>query len=407
MKKLLFSFVMLGAFAFMTSCSSSSDGGSTPPPSDYGVPADAQAGQAPTVTTNNVTIPNISAPSIESNGAVGNISMTGIKGIDGNFLSLAGTGDASQNIWMSIDGVAKSIAIVNGNDVAQAPRRAQKKGLADIVFLIDNSGSMGEEADKLAQQVLDWSQKLAAVVDCKFGCVGYGDNSYGVDGGMDLADISELVNFLNNRSGYTYGTYRTYGFYGPKATELETKALSSTGGYYNGSYNECGVVALYFANDLFSWRDGANRIYINFTDEPNQPNNLKQWSVETLNSANTEIYNWNAAKGTVHSVYSGTDVSSYEAGGYYYPASQDQLYWYECPWLMSDYTGGLTLKTDPYFTNFKLDDIEVTGAILSTYILRFNITDDLRSGLHNIILTVKDKNGSMAKKEFKNVSFGG
>ena len=403
MKKLLFlTLVSFASMGFLASCSND-DSSEKKETSKYGVPIDDLAGAAPTVTANNVTIPNFSAPSVEEgiNGAIGNITFTGIKGIDGEFLSLAGTGESGQNIWMTIDNVAKSLVIVNADDVA-ASRRAAKKGMADIVFLVDNSGSMDEEADALAEQVLEWAQSLSEVVDCKFGCVGYGDNSYGIDGGMDLADITELNDFLNRSN--VWGTYRTYDFYGANAKKLENLALSETQ-YYNGSYNECGALALHFADEQFSWREGSNRIYINFTDEPNQPNELSKWSVETLNAANTQLYNWNAAKGTVHSVYSEDDQADYEEGGWYYDYNKEYPYLYEKPWAMSDYTGGITLFTDRYFTNFKLDDIEVTGAILSSYILRFNITDDLRSGSHTITITVKDKNGSMATKTFPNVVF--
>lgn len=409
MKKLQsLSVMLMVSLAFMTSCSSSSSNDSVDPqpqptPVNYGLLSDDQAGEAPVVTQSNVTIPNLSAPYVEegTDGKVGNISFTGIKGIDGNFLSLAGTGTTTQNVWMTIDGKAKSIEIVNAEDITRAT--TTKKGQADIVFLVDNSGSMSEEANKLAEQVLTWSQKLSEVVDCRFGCVGYGANMYGIDGGMDLAEITVLNEFLN-RSGKT-GTSRTMSFYGDNAQKLSDLALSNVKGYYNGSGRECGGLALHFADEQFAWRDGANRIYINFTDEPNQPNSYKQWSVETLN-VRSDIYNWNASKGTVHSVYSGTDTTLYEEGGSYYNNNKNNPYTrYEKPWAMSEYTGGITLKTDPYFTSFKLDDIEVTGAILSSYILRFNITDELRNGKHTITITVKDKNGSEAVKTFKDVSF--
>ena len=370
---------------------------------EYGIASDSEAGTAPVVTVNNVEIPNISAPYIEegTNGAVGNISFTGIKGMDGNFLSLYGTGNDSQNIWMTIDGKAKALTIVNAEDVTKA---AAKKGKADIVFLVDNSGSMSEEANALAAQVLAWSKTISEVVDCQFGCVGYGDNDYGVDGGMDLADITVLDAFLNDRG--KYGTGRTYGFYGDNAEKLENLALSSSNGYYNSYYNECGALALHFADEQFTWRSGANRIYINFTDEPNQPATYKQWSVETLNTE-SELYNWNASKGTVHSVYSGTDAARYEEGGSYYNYNISNPYgWYEKPWAMSEYTGGITLQTDPYFTEFKLDDIEVTGAITGSYVLRFNVTKDLLTGTHTIVITIKDKNtGSEATKTFTDISF--
>jgi hypothetical protein len=72
---------------------------------------------------------------------------------------------------------------------------------------------------------------------------------------------------------------------------------------------------------------------------------------------------------------------------------------------MSEYTGGSTIFANYNFKDVTLNGLEVTAAILSTYIIRFNITDDLRTGTHNIKIIVKDKNGSQATKEFDKVSF--
>lgn len=403
MRKVFFySLMLLSASLVFVACSSDKDDDEKI--NKWGVYNDSEAGQAPAVTTNTVTIPNVSAPYLEegSNGNVGNISFTGIKGIDGNYMMLKGTGEKDQNVWLTIDGKSKSIAIVNADQAT----RANTKGLADIVFLIDNSGSMDEEADSIATQVTAWSKILATTVDAKFGCVGYGDNDYGVDGGMDLADVSVLSEFLNDREYYNSGTYRTYDFFGEKGDFLKENALNYDGKYYNGGYYECGGLALHFADELFSFREGANRIYINFTDEPNQPNTYKQWSVETLNS-NHELYNWNASKGTVHTVYSESDTLDYKGpeGWYYIYNEQYPFTEYEKPWAMSEYTGGSTIFADYNFRGVTLNGLEVTAAILSTYIIRFNITDDLRKGTHTIKFIVKDPKGNQAVKEFNNVSF--
>lgn len=411
-------FLCISAFTLMLGAinmSCSSDDKNPPenppvqPPVINGVPSDEAAGQAPEVTANTVTIPNISAPYVEvgSEGAIGNISMTGIKGLDGEFMKLIGTSQADQNIWMTIDGKPKSIAIVNGNE---ATTKAAAKGLADIVFLVDDSGSMGEEADSIAKQIMQWSKVLEQTVDCRFGCVGYGANYSAIDGAMNLNVVDSLEYYLNQRkSSYYYGsstvrgTYRTQGFWGADSARLSDNVAN----YDHQGYYECGVTALYYADKEFTFRDGANRIYLNFTDEPNQPDRKSQWSVETLNPKDSlGIYNWNPSKGTVHSIYSESDTLNYIGpNGYYYPANKQSLYYNEAPWLMSDYTGGITLFTNPYFREFRLDNIEVTAAIVSTYILRFNITDELRNGLHTIEIIIKDSNNNQAKKKFENVSF--
>jgi hypothetical protein len=389
MKKFFyFGLMLFGMFAF-SACSSDSDDDEE---SDgYGVPSDSEAKPAPEVTSNTVVIPNISAPYVEqgTDGAIGNINMTGIKGLDGDWLNLAGTGTSDQNIWMSIDGKPKAISIVNGNDT-----RAAQKGMADIVFLVDDSGSMYEEADSIAKQIVQWSKVLDQTVDCRFGCVGYGNNYECVDGGIDMNTVDSLYLFLNDRGngGYLHGTSRTMGFWGSQAERLSAARSQ----YQHYGYNECGGVALHFADEQFTFRDGANRIYLNFTDEPNQPQGNPKWSVESVNAASQD-YNWNPAKGTIHTIWSESPDTTY-----FY---NERAYYNEKPWRMSQYTGGISLFTDRYFTNFKLDNIEVTAAIVSSYILRFNITDDLKDGLHNIIITIKDNNGNQAVKEFPNVSF--
>ena len=193
--------MLLAAVSFgLTSCTSDDDNESTTVViSD--VPSDDVAGDAPEVTTSTVVLPNISEPMLEGNGAVIRISMTGVKatkGFDqGTYLHLYGTGEANQNVWLTIDGKPKSVKVINSEDVQNTT-----KGMADVVFLIDDSGSMGEEADTIAKQVVEWSQVLARTLDCRFGVVGYGDGDfhyahgeYGIDGGMDLNVIDSLDYF--------------------------------------------------------------------------------------------------------------------------------------------------------------------------------------------------------------------
>jgi hypothetical protein len=404
MKKHFFYMSMLLAAALtfgMTSCSSNDDDDEGP---STDIPADAQAGTAPEVPRKTVNIPNISEPMLESgNSAVIRINLTGIKATEGNikgeWMMLYGTGEPNQNVWLTIDGKPKSVKVINSDN------SQQQIGKADIVFLIDNSGSMDQEADSIAKQVVVWSQVLDRTLDCRFGVVGYGNNYNGIDGGMNLNVIDSLYYFLNERSNYNTGTARTMGFWGKDSANFVT-LTSDSQSYFNGSYRECGALALHFADEQFGFRDGANRIYLNFTDEPNQPNGDKRWSVETLNPNDT-LYNWNAAKGTVHSVYSGSDSLYYKApdGSHYIANQRMPFYGDECPWLMSEYTGGVTFLADSYFRNVTLNGLEVTDAMSNSYVLRFNITDDLRTGLHTIILTIKDAEGNMAKKVFENVSF--
>ena len=411
MKKHFFYMSLLFAAALsfgLTSCSSNNDDDDSAPTSD--IPADANAGTAPEVPHKTVNIPNISEPMLESgNSAVIRINLTGVKATQGNnageWMLLYGTGEANQNVWLTIDGKPKSVKVINSDN------SQQRIGMADIVFLVDDSGSMDQEADSIAKQVVAWSQLLARTLDCRFGVVGYGDGSNGIDGAMNLNVIDSLYYYLNERERYSgrkvYGTYRTMGYWGADSARLKRLIDAQEDYKYRGTgSDECGAYALHFADEQFSFRDGANRIYLNFTDEPNMPYGDTKWSVETLNPNDT-LYNWNPAKGTVHTVYSESDNLSYEApNGYYYTRNQSRpFYNTECPWLMSEYTGGVTFFADSRFRNVTLNNLEVTDAMSNSYVLRFNITDDLRTGLHTIILTIKDAQGNMAQKVFENVSF--
>jgi alpha-acetolactate decarboxylase len=65
----------------------------------------------------------------------------------------------------------------------------------------------------------------------------------------------------------------------------------------------------------------------------------------------------------------------------------------------------VTIFADPYFRGVTLTGLEVTGAMSNSYVLRFNVTDDLRTGTHVLEITIKDAFGNMAKKRFENVTF--
>ena len=333
----------------------------------------------------NTTIPNFSSYVEESsNGKVARISLTGIKTPSNEWMKLYGTSNPNQNIWVEIDGKPKGIEVVNSDELEGNRSRAYSKAKADVVFLIDDSGSMSEEADAVATQVLSWSSILSQAMDVNFGCVGYGDG-YGIDGALDITDINSFHAYMNN--GHT-GTYRTQLFGGDNAEALRTASSD----YQNGSYNECGALALRFADENFAFRQSANRIYVNMTDEPNQPNGDEKWSVEYVKDQT----NWNVGKGTIHTVFSDP----------YYDSLGWEDLWYEKPWLMSEYTGGSVIYASSDFSDITLEDLEVTGAITNSYIIRLNITTDLLSGTHEVKITILSEDGTVkANKVFYDVTF--
>lgn len=340
-----------------------------------GIPSDNEATPAPEIGNANVTLPNFSVTVEEESGyPYLAINMTGVWDEEhSDWLKLYGTGNsAKQNVWVTIDNSAKGIDVYNNAD------GDSRTLLADVVFLVDNSGSMSEEADAVANSIISWSKVLeASGLDLRVGSVGYGDSNHAIDGALNMTTPEKLGEYMN--ADNRYGTDRTRHYGGADAETLRAKAENSRL-YENGSYNECGMVALHFANDNFAFRGGSNRIFVNFTDEPNQPNGIEKWSVEYLNPKNN---NWTTNNGTVHTVYS--DRKEWCDNTYLYN---------EQPWLMSEYTGGSIMYADRYFTNITLENLPVTGAMQNSYVIRCTNLASVCDGLeHEIKVTVLSKDG--------------
>lgn len=360
-----------------------------------GIP-DSQAGTTPTIQgESNLTIPQPAFYVDENNEDILNMSLTGIQIPEtGEWMELFGTGDARQNIWVEVDGKPKAITVINSETVQARTRGAMSRiaplsrAKADVVFLVDNSGSMSEEANTVAQEIIDWSTTLSQTMDVQFGCVGI-DHNY-VNGAIDITTVEALHDYLNNRSGHTYGIYRTTGYVD---ANLETKAAA-----YNNAGGECGGIMLHFADENFTFRSGANRIYVHFTDEPNQPNNHVEWSVESVNTASPD-YNWGATRGTIHTVFS--DLYNYRPDTYNWTPLR-----YEDPRLFATYTGGTTIDTDASFSGVSLEDLPVTGAITNSYIIQLNITTDMLTGKHTVTIVILSTDGNYrAEITFQDVEF--
>lgn len=356
-------------------------GGSVTP---SGIPSDDLASSNPLITSTTTSVPNFQY-TIEKDGTytIVRLDLTGIQDQETkDWLKLYGTGVADENLWVSVDNKPKGISVENVSD-----QGSSAKVKTDLVFLVDNSGSMGQEADSVASDIVSWSNNLKnSNLDIQFGCVGYSE--YGsVNGGVDISDYSVLDSFLNGR-GYR-GTKRTMGFSGTNSSLLSSKASS-----YNTASDECGVEAILFADANYNFRFGANRIYVNFTDEPNQPGGKSQWSVYNFKDQSF----WNTSKGTIHSVFSAdtTSVSAYENVNYN-----------ERPWALSLFTGGTTLFAPSDFRGVTLDKLPVTGAMTNSYIIRFSNINELFDGKdHNIVVTILSKDGKTRASKSFIVNFG-
>lgn len=362
-----------------------------------GIPTDAQAGLPPTVNDGDVTFnmpTSISALAVDpSNPKIGRFNLAGIQA-NGEWLELFGTGEANQNVWVEINGIQKGIKVINGEEVVTRSRAGLPvaKAKADVVFLVDNSGSMNEEANKVAEEIIRYSQKLNQNMDVKFGCVGFSERGY-INGALNITDANTLSEYLNCFTGTRRTKHYGESMANPPAdrNDLETKAqpYGSTGG-------ECGGMALHYADENFTFREGSNRFYVLFTDEPNQPRSNAPWSVLTVKQ-DSEHYNWDASKGVIYTVWSGNpdDPSNY----------QNWLY-SEDPTLFSNYTGGISFETTGSF-NVNLDDLPLTGAITQSFIIQFNITPDLTiGGTYDVTITICYPDGTIKSKyTYKGIQF--
>lgn len=340
-----------------------------------GIPSDYWALLNPTITNSNAIIPNYQLE--EEEGEEGlliyRLDMTGIMNPNTNeWLNLYGTGLPKQNVWMSLDDNHKGILVKNHSEDGTISSKF------DLVFLVDNSGSMNDESETLARDITDWADSLATSgLDIVFGCVGYGGNvgeqydylveGYGITGALNLSDISLLNQFLNERG--VYGTDRTKGYWGSDSETLSSIANAS---YYSAG-GECSIQAARFSNEHFNFRLGSNRVYVNMTDDANYPGGEQNWSINYL----TETKAWDPSMGTIHTVYSGDTVYSNE------PLFKEQS------WLISEYTGGTILYADESLSGISLGDLPVTGAMRHSYSIYFTIPKSLKDGqYHDLKVTV-------------------
>lgn len=243
---------------------------------------------------------------------------------------------SSSNIFIQQNGITKGLLVTKVGSGTTLK--------ADVVFTVDNSGSMSEEADVVAAGIVNFANTLSSSgLDVQFGCVGYNGS---INGAINITSVTNLSTHLNR----TTGTYRTEGFSGGDATTLQTNANNY--GYAGG---ENGVQACLFANQYFTWRAGASKVFINFTDEPTQPNS------SDLNFNTAQLCNTLGGIATVHTVFSEDSSDSYNYWSQYR----------ERPWKMSECTGGTIKFIDPYATNLVLTDLPVVGALSNSYLVEY------------------------------------
>lgn len=348
-----------------------------------GIPNDALAKPNPSV------IPTIEFPDFahaivtgSKDAQIAEFYLPGIKSpTNNNWLYLVGTGGAHaipQNVWVSVDGKPKGcLALNNSNSEIEAPIAI------DFIFLVNNSNNMKEAGDMLYRTLDEWTDALKGEnISMAYYCVGYGGgDTKGVNGACNRSTASELKAYLS-REGVS-GVSRTMGFNDIDA--LEQLAQSQ----YQNCDGECGVEALKFANEAFAgkFHPNAIRMYLNITDEPNQPGGDPQWSVESIKAQDQ----WHAGSGTIHTLFSGNQEFS------------NQVNEYEHPWLLSEYTGGYTTACDSKLTGITLEKLPLTGSLQNCTKIRIANVDEYMDGkYHDVKLTILSGDKMIqASKTFK------
>jgi len=336
------------------------------------IPADPTT-PVPSTVVNNLNT-SISNPSVTNEGSgVVSITLLGITDPKtGNFIDLKGTG-TGQTIWVEEDGQNKGILVEKVN------RMKSTGGYpVDAVFIVDNSGSMSEEADSIASQINSFASFLTANgIDLQVGCVGHDGE---VNGALNITTVDKLKTYLNK---YT-GTSRTDYFGGTDATVLESNANAFCSSYY-GSENA--IPSLLFADKYFAWRAGAARFYITFTDEALQPDG----SVYDLAEFKTK---WKYANGIVNSVFSLED--SYWNGAVPDTTMEHENYltWNQTdaarPWELAKHTGGGQMFIHSDCKDLNLKNLDATVNLSESVIVKYKPSNI--AGKHALKVVVKNGN---------------
>ncbi len=229
------------------------------------IPADPQ-GSPPQLSRNNI-IPSGTFYTVNLERR--RLNLIGIV-VNNYGVSLFGTGDPDQNIWIEIDGVNKGILIQR-----VSPQNRLK---ADIVLCVDVSGSMNDAIiDSIANTLSYFSNYIYQNgIDVRFGGIGFVGDIRGYK--LLTDDVANFRSWIRAK----------------RFIDTSTQALFPQFG--SSSLNENPVSAIRYADSLFNWREDAQRIFVVFTDAPIKPSSREDWSTSW-------VRNNLRGKGVVHVIF--------------------------------------------------------------------------------------------------------
>jgi len=247
-----------------------------------------------------------------------------------------------QNLFVEEDGNALPCKVIKVGQDNVLP--------VDMVFTIDVSGSMDDEQDQVRRGVVDFAQELESKgLNVRFGLVTYeGD----LKGSLDFGTAQELSDYLN---GYR-SSYRN---------RSPMEILARNAGKTKG---ENGMFAIAFAHHHFNYRDDAQKVFVNFTDEPNQIEGAYHYTTQ-LACQLTDI--------SVHTVWS---------GGHF----NDWSRIYERPWEMSDCSNGVAMEVRSDASDLNLRELPIVQVMTSSVLVECASRNPNQS--HTVTITVQDIN---------------
>jgi len=285
------------------------------------------SGSVPVLVRNNL-VPSGSFATV--NGERRKLNLSGIV-INNYSVDLKGTNDAGQNVWIEVDSVNKGILV----------NRVSRGNIlpADVVFCVDVSGSMpAAVVDSILNTISIFADVLYNYgIDLRFGGIGY------------VGDIRGYKNLTGDVANFKNWVRST------KFEDPSTEVLFPA--YGSSSLSQNSVTAIKFADSAFSWRSGAQKIYILFTDAPVSPSSQVNWANEWV-VANQK------GKASVNVVFFG-DTSRYT--NQWYPLNLSN----QNPKDIAYATGGSFSLFPGTAEGLDISKLPITNALASSHSIEF------------------------------------
>ena len=356
MKRKVFLFVLAAAVAvLLSSCSNI-------PTFSGGIPEDPEGVSEPTSWGNDVQM----ALSIDKTLSLTPLTLQDYNRIKLSFLGYTPPDDVNEdNVKVFEDGKAQGFLL-------EKVSRVRNK--VDIVFIVDVTGSMGEEINGVKSSMINFINDLeSSGLDAKVAIVPYDDYVPTKDytyspSWLDLSNLSDASSYVGD--------------------------LIAAGG---GDFPENAYGAIMYAWNNVSWRSDSQRIFILLTDAFSHYKGDSGW-VDSTNNFSPEF-----TKNEIISALSGYATLYMVASidpyyGDYYHKGDSNFSHPGDPREIAIRTGGFVIYQSGS-EEVDLSSIGLTEAITSSYIITFE--SDSPVGTHTISVYYEGSDGKQSYKEIQ------